>query len=120
MAIILDPATLLAALQRRGLAVRLDENGRLKVGPRRLLTDRDRADLAAHKDGLVRLLAKVEDDAQWVEETGLLAGDFPPPRLYRDAAGQPCGKDDAKEVSWNGGKTWWACWEEHRRKYKYP
>jgi hypothetical protein len=114
-----DPAALLAQLQRRGLTVRLDEHGKLKAGPKALLTDHDRADLAAHKDALVLLLTEAGKNAEWVEETGLMAVDFPPPREYRDAAGNPCGKDDAKEVSWNGGKTWWRCWEEYRKKYRF-
>jgi hypothetical protein len=116
----INPAVLLAQLQRRGLSVRLDEHGRLKAGPKALLTDRDRADLAAHKDALVRLLGKQEEDARFVEGTGLTAVEFPPPREYRDAAGNPCGKDDAKEVRWQGSRKWWPVWQEYRKKYKYP
>ena len=47
---------LLWRLEDRGLDIRLDDDGRLLVGPRDALTPRDRAGIREHRDSLVELV----------------------------------------------------------------
>ncbi len=43
-------------LERRGLTIRIDDDGGLLIGPRRHLTARDRVAIQGHRDQLVALV----------------------------------------------------------------
>jgi hypothetical protein len=51
-----DIDALLAELESRGMRVTLHPNGKLTVGPPGKVTGSDRADLAHHREGILRRL----------------------------------------------------------------
>lgn len=65
-----DGRDILTALRARGLRLRLDVNGRIRVGPRGLVDDTDRAILREHRGAVLDALTNEES-------AGLIAGGRP-------------------------------------------
>ena len=76
----MTPASLLAALRRRGLSARA-ESGRLVLAPASLLSDDLRAAVREHKAGLLALLYEEADPFGW--------GGPPPPWVLWGSSATP-------------------------------
>jgi hypothetical protein len=59
-AVPIDALRVLWQLEIRGLTIRLDGDGGLLVGPRRSLSEADRAAIRRHRDELIALVRYVE------------------------------------------------------------